>query len=144
MAGYTAPTRTFKLTFDDPKFEGLEVRVRSASLGTMILVSTLIDVRISVLMSAEDRAKADQLFGLFVDYLVEWNITDKAGDVVPQTLEGLHSLDPEFAMDVITHWSMATTGYPQAAGPLDDSSTSGDPSLEASLPMEPSSASPPS
>jgi hypothetical protein len=92
-------------------------------------------------LTPEDLALVSDFFGGFAKYLVEWNLENDDDTPVPATVEGLQSQDLGFVMRIVQAW---LEGVQAAAPPLPQPSSSGRPSLEGSLPMEPLSSSPPS
>jgi hypothetical protein len=126
--------KIYNLIFDDPEFDGLEVKARSASIGTIRRVMALSS-------GAEDgQDTLLEMERVFAKYLVSWNLEDEADQPVPATFEGLDDQDTDLVMALITAWVSAVTGVDDAS-PLDDSSGSGKPSPEVSIPMEPLSPS---
>lgn len=117
--------KIYKLVFDDPEMNGLEVRARSVSIGAMRKVQETNDEFL--------------MMELFSKALVSWNLEDD-GVPVPATLEGLQDQDADLVLAIVGAWMGTIAGVPDAS-PLDDASNSGKPSLEASIPMEPLSAS---
>lgn len=136
------------LRFDDPEFEGLEVRVRRPSLGELLDISEQADNVVGDVsdMDAEQIAQAKSLLGEFARFLLSWNleeeVIDAAGqptdvyDPVPATLDGLMSQDLGFVLSVFQMW-MATMGSVPA--PLDRPSPAGSPSAAPPIlpPVEP-------
>jgi hypothetical protein len=112
--------KVYRLVFDDPEMDGLEVRAKSVSLGAM--------------RKAADSDDEFLMMELFAKALVSWNLEDD-GEPVPATLEGLEDQDPEFVTAIITAWTGTISGVPDAS-PLGGGSDSGRRSLEASIPME--------
>lgn len=118
--------KVYKLTFEDERFEGLEVRVKSMPLGKFIEIASLIDE------GGFTGETAPEVFARFSKVLVSWNAEDDEGPL-PMTAEGLLRLDIVEARTIIEGWRDAITG---ATGPLDQSSSDGAPSPEVSIPME--------
>jgi hypothetical protein len=125
MAGYKREKKVYTLVFDDAEFEGLEIKTRSISLGKYLEMQTLID-------SELNRENIDKLFGEFAGILLSWNLEDDDGPV-PITVEGLYSQDLDFVKAIIDAWRDAMVGV---HAPLPQSSPGGEPSPEASIPME--------
>lgn len=83
--------------------EGLIVRMKGMSFG-----------KIRRLMSAlsEDTNDQDSMEAIakhVVDSLVSWNLEDDNGPV-PETLEGLDSLDFDLVLDIVNAWLAKMTG----------------------------------
>lgn len=119
--------KVYKLTFEDERFEGLEVRVKSMPLGKFIELAAMIDE------GGFTGETARQVFEQFATVLVSWNAENDEGPL-PTTADGLLQLDLAEARAIIEGWRDAITGVP---APLEQSSTDGAPSPEVSIPMEP-------
>lgn len=130
--GYRRNKTIYNLEFED--HPGLEVRAHAASVGYMLRIGQLAGRR------AEDVSDEDLEFFFtgFAKQLVTWNLEDDDGRPVPADLDGIKSQDLPFMWEILEGWIDATSGV---AAPLGESSSSGKPSLEASLPMEPLSPS---
>lgn len=119
--GYVRKARIYRLVFDEGDMAGFECRLRSTSFES-IISSTGIQYDVEVLAEA----------------LVDWNLERADGTPVPVSLDSVRAQDPGFINAVMKAYSDAIFGVP---GPLGESSSSGQPSPEASLPMEPLSPS---
>jgi hypothetical protein len=136
--------RVYRLKFEDPEYEGLEVRARSAPIGRFLDLAGMADAA----KASEAKALDDigELVDGFAQSLVSWNVEDLADPdddnsertPVPATLEGLRSQDFEFVFDIVMAWIGAVA---DVATPLDRLSKGGLPSVAASIPMEPLSES---
>lgn len=123
MSGYKVQRTTFKLTFSDPEHEGMEVRVRAMSMGERIHAA------FGLAWGPEDdpktrMGKQRELHEMFIEHLVDWNLTEEDEDEtpIPATLEGLHSLEPEFLGMLIGTWQVGRSAVP---APLGSGSPSG-------------------
>ena len=138
IMGYKRGPRIYRLIFDDPEYEGLEVRASSLTIRRMRELMNLQDT------NTDDPAEAgkatDKLFTTFADCLISWNLEDELGNPVPATLDGIESQESDFILPVITTWMETISG---ATGPLDQTSSDGEPSLVESIPMEALSQNPP-
>lgn len=121
MGGFVAPRKTYLLTFAEPEFADLEIRLSGMTLGELLSS-----------MSIQER------YQLFASRLLSWNLTEEDGTVLPATMDGLNTLDPGFVNKICGAWITAVNGV---AVPLDSESTSGEDSPEASIPMAVSSPS---
>lgn len=134
--GYRKGRKIFVLEFADPEFEGLEVKAHSLPIGELR--------RLMMLDTDSDNEKGAQatfeLIEAFNDALISWNLEDDTGVSVPATLEGIEGQDLDFVMSIIGAW-MSTMSSVGDGTPLAEPSTSGRPFPEASIPMEPLSAS---
>lgn len=116
------------LRFEDPDFEGIEVRIRSTSLGKVVALRDQADAA----RRGSGLDEISELVDQFVEKLDSWNIEDDNG-AVPPTREGLLSLDFTDALYLITSWFDAMTAVDND---LKKESTSGTSSPEVSIPME--------
>lgn len=123
MAGFQVG-RTFSLEFVDTDAEGAVVKMRSAS------VQTVLDIfKPELPIEGESEIVAD--------HLVSWNLEDN-GVPVPMTAEGLMSLEVPFRSLIVSEWLKATRGL---SAPFDRRSDGGGPSPEEdseepSIPMD--------
>lgn len=117
--GWKAQPKTYVLRFEDPKYEGLEVKTRSLPLGDFL---------------SYDDMSATEGFEWFAEkVLVSWNITDDNDEPVPCTRDGLFAQDLELVRDLIEAWKDAVIGV---AAPLEKPSPAGEMFPVASIPME--------
>lgn len=123
--GYRPKRKIYTLDFEGDEYQGLEVRIRGLNTGQVMDI---------------DAARADggdaaivAMLQLMAEQLVEWNVEDDNGQPVPTTFEGVRSLDIDFNWAIIDAWQTAAAGVP---APLESGSTSGEPSLVASIPTE--------
>ncbi|WP_367138843.1 MULTISPECIES: hypothetical protein [Streptomyces] len=129
--GYKRNPKVYRLKFQDGDMAGLEVTLRSVSVGQSIALGAL----------GSDTSNGDtmeRMVQLLAERIVEWNLEDENGVPVPPTLEALKNEDMDFILAIINEWTSAAAGVP---APLGSPSPSGETSPEASLPMEPLSAS---
>lgn len=130
--GYTPKRHVYVLDFDDPQYEGLEVRAVSADLGTFLELTSLAEIGDNP--SMQDIGKVGDLLIGFAKVLRGWNVTDDQGDPVPPTVDGLRSLEFGFCFAIVAAWIRATAGV---AAPLAPGSNGGGPSVDLStLPQE--------
>lgn len=124
MSGYKVQRTTFRLLFADPEHEGIEVRVRALSFGERVHVAYGLSP-VAGESFEEQKAKFDELHALFVDHLVEWNLTEEDDEEtpIPATLEGLYSLEPDFIGLIIGTWQAGRAAVP---APLEQRSTDGE------------------
>lgn len=134
--GYTR-NRVYKLVFDDPSMEGLEVRARSVKLKQMLKMMHLTG------KDQRNTGQVEEMLDIFASALVSWNLEDEMLDEsgeptsvklpVPANREGLESQDFDFVFEIILAWMEAVMSV---TGPLGKKLSSGAQSLEASIPME--------
>lgn len=141
--GYTPPRKRVRLRF--PHHQGLEVVAKSVPLGTFLAITSLAESAGTEAGTALDLGAAmeamgdiEELFSMFADALVEWNVEDEDGNPVPATLAGLRIQDVGFCLEILRAWMEAIGGV---SAPLVPPSAVGGQSLEASMPMDLSSGS---
>jgi hypothetical protein len=137
--GYEVPEPKLRLTFENRP--GLEVVARSVPLGEFLNVVTLAAPLIGggKLDVAAAAPAVEALFHAFTSVLVSWNLT-RNGQPVPTTMEGLHSLDTMFALEVAHAWIDVVGGGIDT--PLPAGSPNGGPPPGGYVPMVPSSPGP--
>jgi hypothetical protein len=149
---YVRTPKTYKLTWaTDHELHGLEVRTRALPLGTfmeLIDLAATFEGMDTTDLSAEDAKAVRQLLDGFAGALMSWNLEEPELDAdgeptggsvpVPCTAQGLYTQDIGFAMGLIQEWMSAVASVP---APLPRPSAAGEPSLEASMPMDVSSPS---
>lgn len=133
--GYTVRRKILNLAFEDPEFEGLEVRAHAVSMGKILDVAD----QAEAMRGGAGLKDVRGLLTMFADNLLTWNAEDEDGMPIPVTGEGLLSQDPDWVIAVVLAWFDAMVSVP---GPLDRRSTSGKPFPVASIPMETPSLSP--
>ena len=132
--GYRPQRRTFRLRFEDEAYEGLIVRARSVSIGSLLGVAGLASLDPTQLRP-EDLAVLGELSEVFADALLDWNLEDPdSGEPVPATLAGVKAQDTDFILPIIKAWFEGVAGV---AGPLGPRSTDGPQSGPPPIPMEP-------
>lgn len=131
--GYVRPRKTYRLVFTDDEFEGLEVVARAASIETYQRIAELANREFRNPPSPTDLDEIDHLYRAFTAVLVSWNLEESEGVPVPATYEGLCSQDLPFVNAIILAWMNAVAGV---SSPLPSTSNGGEPSLEASMPMD--------
>jgi len=103
--------KIYKLVFDeDTDHPGLEVQVRSLSMGQLLKVW------------AGDGTSAGT-FEMFAERLISWNLEDEVtGEPVPTTREALEAEDDDLINAIIKLWIAEVMGVP---APLESGSGSG-------------------
>lgn len=136
--GYRRAKTTYRLVFEGEE-AGLEVVCRSASIGTYLKLAVYAQLDLAnPQVAMKHLAEVDELLKTFADIIVEWNLEDETGVPVPPTADGLFAQDLSFTKTVLVAWLRAVVSVPD---PLASESSSGDLSLEASIPMDISSPS---
>ena len=131
--GYVRKRKVFVLTFEDPEYAGLEVRATSTSLGNLLGMVDLTQISTRG-FRPEDITSINDLFELFSNCLVSWNLEQEDGTPVPCTLAGLRDQDMDFALELIMAWMDGVVSTP---APLPGKSNSGELLEVPSLTMEP-------
>ncbi len=110
--GYQAPQPVFRLVFEDrPE---LVIRLRGMTAGEVLAIERA---------GAGGGADATELsYRLLAAKVVEWNLVGSDGAPVPETYEGVLTLDQGFVLEIIQAWQEAVLGVP---GPLGQRSTAG-------------------
>lgn len=122
--GYRPKRKLYVLDFTGTEHEGLEVSMRSLTVGEELQLEDL---------------RGRQVFEMMTGLLKTWNVEDDEGNPVPATFEGVCTQDSTFIMAILNALQTAASGVPD---PLPQSSPNGEPSLVASIPTETLSASP--
>lgn len=108
--GYKRNPKVYRLVFgEDTDYPGLEVQVRTLSMGQLISVWT-------------SEGSSVATYELFVDRLVSWNLEDEAGVPVPTTREAIEAEDDDMVNAIIARWIAEVRGVP---APLESGSGSG-------------------
>jgi hypothetical protein len=123
--GYRRNAPTIELTFEDPQYEGLQMRMKSMSFG-----KALETMRMAEMVKGDGEVTA--LAGVFADHIVSWNLEDDRGVPIEPTTQALLELDIGFVMDTLTAW---LEGLLQVSAPLAARSTGGEQSAVLNLPM---------
>lgn len=124
--GYRRARKTYRLKFEDPDMEGLEVLAHSLALGDFLRVASMAgDV-------SAQAANADGLFKEFAKALESWNVEDELGVPVPATYEGVCTQEFDFVLAIVTAWMEAMSAVKP---PLPGASNNGATFPEGSLPM---------
>lgn len=127
--------KTYRLVFDDPEFDGLEVVTLPVGIGRYLRMKTLIGQDL-------DEPTLKELFSEFEELLHSWNYEDDNGEPVPTGPGCMWNLDLDFAKSIIRAWNAAMTTVAAAtddqesADPLPEGSSDGGPFPEGSIPME--------
>jgi len=128
------PRTVFSLVLDDPKFGGLEIKVRSQTFAEWTTTGT------AIVWPGDDATEDAKnqyfrdLVARFASYIVWWNLTDENGLPEPIGTAALQGLDRSVVLDLFTAWNEAQSG--KITGPLDQPSPGGEPSVEASIPVD--------
>jgi hypothetical protein len=135
--GFTVKRKVFRLVFKDSDLDGLEVLARSLNTGQFLEMESAKAERAGGGKGSEGATQ--RMLELLAAELVSWNAEDENGVPIPATMDGIRAQDLDFSMKIIDAWTDAIAGVP---APLPPTSSDGQPSLEASIPMAVPSASP--
>jgi hypothetical protein len=134
--------RTYRLVFEEPAFEGLEIRTRGATIDDAVAWNGLFSGEVDLLKPGEaNEANRQRLYEVLVDRIIGWNLEGEDGQQVPCTVETLRGLEASMVLAIGRAWMTASAGVSR---PLEQPSPNGQPSPEASIPMEVLSPNPPS
>lgn len=140
MGGFVYDDDQYRLRFEDPRFDGLEVLMSSLTIGQITDLTKL-----TAAAESKDEKEAvaafDQLVSMLAAGLVSWNLERPAGTPVPATEEGIRRQPIRLVLSIVWAWMEGVGGVPLDFEPT----LNGGLSQEAgSLPMEPASPNPPS
>jgi hypothetical protein len=142
--GYKRKAPTYLLVFSDEEMDGLVVRCRAMAIAEVGGYRTPEEVDAMTYKDILD-LNVQRLAGEPTDEhpyppaIIDWNLEDDDGYLLPIEPESLRKQDPKFVMSIARAWGEAVLGIKI---PLAERSTSGDGFPEESLAMEPLSPSP--
>lgn len=149
--------KTYLLAFDDPDYEGLEIRARGLSINRAMAAMRLAEVfdNDEHNFTAEDLVKLDILMRMFAgcpancgqehpeladagvehytSRIVSWNLEDEDGRPLEPSYATFTDQDADFTMNVVMAWLQGVLSTP---APLDGTSSDGKPPGAVSIPME--------
>jgi len=128
---------TLKLVFEDPQFEGFEVKSRRLSIDALFTIADLRAVDWTDTKAAREAFTA--LTTELATVLTGWNLEDADGNPVPLTADTLGAQDYALILAISGALMEGSSGVSR---PLSPPSNGGEPSVEASIPMETLSGSP--
>ena len=123
--GFRREPTLYRLHFEDPEFEGLEVLAGTLPLKDLLAINKM--------AKSEDPEDQMNMFRKFARALVEWNLEDDKGKPVPATFDGLLSQDVGFVNEIIRAWMEAVSNVPNSSRGNSNGVRN---STELSLPME--------
>ncbi|WP_097865958.1 hypothetical protein [Streptomyces sp. rh34] len=130
MAGYRHKAKKITVKFEEPhEYAGFEAVLRGKTLGEFLNLQGIGEV---------DKSSLFEQLREMSQSLLSWNLEDETGAPVPVTPAAVFEQDQDLMLALATAWMNGLAGV---SAPLEPSSTDGQPSLEASLPMEPLSES---
>lgn len=124
--------KVYNLKFqEDSEFYGFEVQCRPPSIDALAYAAEMKGGGMAIV-------EFRKLLEYFADTLISWNLEDENDEPVAPTYENVCKQDQSMLEAIVDAWYDGVTGIDD---PLGQPSGDGDPSLVASLPMEPLSAS---
>lgn len=129
---------TLRLVYADPEFEGLEVRCRRVTVAETVQLMMFQGMAPGDLTGSLE--KVTELADLLSRPILSWNLLDHAGEPVPVTPDALLYQDVQLLLHTAGALLTAAVGV---SPPLSQPSSSGELSLEESIPMDVSSPNPP-
>lgn len=123
--GYKRNPKIYHLKWEDGDYAGLEVRVRSLSLGQLVASQSG--------NGYDGKEGLEANITLFAERLVDWNLEAEDGTPVPPTLDAIMGEEDDLILAIVRRWMDAISGV---SAPLDETSPSGAISPVASIPTE--------
>ena len=110
--GYKRNPKVYSIVFDETtEYPGLEVQVRTLSMGQLVKVWTT------------DGMNSTATYELFMERLVGWNLEDETtNEPVPTTREAVEAEDDDLINAIIKLWLAEVMGV---SAPLESGSDSG-------------------
>jgi hypothetical protein len=128
--GYRRRPPVYRLVFQDPEMEGLEVRMKSVTVGEFLELTGLDDTAALAGATLKDGAViSSPLTRAAGNAIVDWNLEDDNGPVQPG-YDALIAQDTDFVRQIVKAWFEAVSGV---SAPLQHGSSGGGPSPEGSL-----------
>lgn len=126
-------SKIYRLRFEDPDFEGLEVRATAPSLGERLEVSELFSGDHEGESVKERNSRVVKIYEAMMKHFVEWNLENADGSPVACDIYGLLTQDREFVDALAAAWlAVAVTVEP----PLSKGSNGGGQFPEELIPMD--------
>lgn len=100
MSGHKHSKTTYELVFTEGDMAGLLIRVKSLSVGDLLKVSKM---AAAMGGSEANLSEVSEIFRVFADCLVSWNLEDDIGEV-PSDYDGVIAQDLDFVMKIVTAW----------------------------------------
>jgi hypothetical protein len=101
VSGHKRKKTLYELTFADEDMGGLIVVMKALSIGGLLEVTKMA----ASIGEAEqpDLGQVSEMFRVFANHLVSWNLEDDIGDVPPD-YDGVIAQDLDFILKIITAW----------------------------------------
>lgn len=133
--GFRKEPKHYRLTFEDPTYEGFEAICKSLSLEDMLSITQMAS---DIQGGDMSKVEVSRQYELFADALLSWNLEDEVGNPVPTTYEALKAQDVDFVSDLLQAWMQAVMSVSR---PLKSDSNSGETSAALMAAMDDSSQS---
>lgn len=98
------------LTFEGTEYEGLEVRMKSTSVGKMRSMLTLLGGSDDEGDEGSSLAFVDSVIDMLVEYMVSWNMEEEDGTPIPADAEGLSDQELPFLLMLSERYLDQLTG----------------------------------
>lgn len=126
--GFKVKVKTYTVRFEEGhEFHGVEARLSGMTYGQWEQVAGL--------DGGDGETNGADAVRRFVDHLISWNLEDEQGAPLPTTLDAVKQLDHNLVAALNNAYINTLIGV-HDADPLPETSTSGEPSQVASIPME--------
>jgi len=124
--GFRLRNKRINISFEEGhEYHGLEVSLKGLSLGDFLELQGIGEVDNSTLAAQLKR---------FAESLIDWNLEDETGTPIPPTPDAVYGQDQDLMLLLATRWMQVLQG--DVPAPLEQPSPDGEPSLEASIPMD--------
>lgn len=136
--GFTPEPTIYNLSFKGTPLDGLHIRIGCCTIAEFNWMLTLRPDRDKGETAVDTNRKVMELF---LHYLDSWDLEDREGKPVPQTVDGIESQPAYFGAQIIAAWQTAMVAV---SAPLEQPSSNGASSEEATLGLDSISGSLPS
>jgi hypothetical protein len=126
--GFRLDRKIYQLKFEGDWLDGLVIDIKAMTLGELKALQAFQLAK--PLMEREDEE-----IDMFLGYIVKWNLEDEKGVALDVTRENFNQLPSEEVRYIMRQWYRKCIGL-EVDPPLGKPSSDGNPSLEASIPME--------
>lgn len=99
--GYRKQSTLYKLVFE--KYDGLEVFVKSMSVGDLMELSSSSDFANMEDLKAS-MEQSEKMLQTFANHLVKWNLETEDGKPVAANLKGIKTQELPFIVELILEW----------------------------------------
>lgn len=109
--GFRKQKTLYKLVFEDPDLDGLEVTAGSVSLDQFLTLQRL------QAKAEDDPDAAEEVIQKLSQSLVSWNLEDEDGQPQACTYDGLKAQEFPFVLTIFHAWLTAIASIPKALLP---------------------------